>query len=176
LQFSSRGAFQKNIDYIFKTTTKTTISFLRSEFFRISLDISKNFRFISNATREKDVGFEFKEKSKNDDLDVIKKPHEAGPKLIRYLLNGPFNDLQPSFNKIEIMLFCGDKKRGWRSLNEIGVYPSRDNRIDVEDGYDFKYFIMLESRPKPPPVTTYSGRNKKTEMMMQSFLYDQAKK
>lgn len=40
-----------------KTSSETTMSFIKSEFFRISLEISQNFRFVTNEDRQKDNDF-----------------------------------------------------------------------------------------------------------------------
>ena len=65
---------------------------------------------------------------------------EAGPRLIKYFLSGPFMDLKPSVNKIEIMLFCGDKNKGWETLRDFGI---KQGQVIVEDDDDFAYFIRF---------------------------------
>lgn len=62
IQEANHHIFYKKIEYIMKTSSKTTVSFMRSEFFRISLEISKTFRFVTNEERDNDKGFSYGQK------------------------------------------------------------------------------------------------------------------
>lgn len=56
---SNKNSFSKKIEYILKTKSETSVAFLRSEFFRISLDMCKTFRLITSKSRDDDVGYRF---------------------------------------------------------------------------------------------------------------------
>lgn len=174
LKKANVGSFQQSIDFILKTRSDTTAAYLKSEFFRLSLDISKTFRFITNATREADVGFRF-HKSSRTDLDSIDHAVEAGPKLIRYFLAGPFQDLQPSVTKVEIMLLRSseadlESTEARQALELLGIQDAKEQTVRISDTDGLEYFMLFAQRPRALQPKDYTKQSKRTKSMLTAYL------
>lgn len=88
-----------------KTSTKLAWSYINSEFFRISLMVSKTFKVVSDVTRL------------NEDGDQEAK-WNAGPNFIK-----KFRQKTSEFagaDKIQSMIFCGDENKAKEKFSKIG--------------------------------------------------------
>ena len=102
-----RTCWDKNIQIILKTSSANTWSYVYSEFFRLSINICKKFKVMSNKTRFGDFD-DSKEGLLPYDFD---KPQfegwHAGPKFLWWFMEGPCKDLKPHITRVEYIMFAG---------------------------------------------------------------------
>ena len=94
--------FEHNVKFIFKNNSQITMSYFRSEFFRISLAICKSFKVIQNKTRvmDDDVLFTWMEPLDGN------KFYFAGLRFLENLYR-ELDDMYPDTKKIKMMIFSG---------------------------------------------------------------------
>ena len=89
---------------------------MRSQLFKVSLEICKNFKIVSNMTRISE---------ENGEL--------AGANLVKWIRKELMPTLKPHLRKkIKIMIFCGNRAGAIEKFLKLGLEPGKDAEIDVD--------------------------------------------
>lgn len=128
-------SFQKNVNFILKTSSKLAWSYINSEFFKKSLEVCNSFKLVSDVTRF------------NEDGDNEAK-WNAGPIFIKKFIQQTAT--YQNIDKVETMVFCGDKNSAIRKFQANGF---QQDRIPVltNDPNQFVSFVSKNSMPVNMP-------------------------
>ena len=102
-----KKCWSANIKIILKSSSKTAWAYIYSEFFRISINICKKFKIISNKARRQDLDDQHLLPYKF--IDGVERHWHAGPKFLKHFIDGPMKDLKPHINRIDMIMYCGYK-------------------------------------------------------------------
>ena len=90
--------YQKNVKFILKESSKLAWAYVKSDFMKKSLDVNRSFKLVSDVVRHNEDG-------QNDNK------WNAGPIFIKDFRQHIHN--YPKKNKIDTLVFCGNKERDY---------------------------------------------------------------
>ena len=124
-------SFQKNVNFILKNSSKVAWAYIKSEFFKKSLEVCNSFKLVSDVTR-------FNEEGDNE------AKWNAGPRFIQL-----FNKETASYDyieKVETMIFCNDKGSARRKFKNLG-FKDKDIPTMTNEPSEFTNFVARNSAP-----------------------------